>query len=50
MLVGLITQHFLTKVHEIGIGLGSDQAVIITAIHLYNAAKQSRQVPESLGK
>jgi hypothetical protein len=49
MLLGLMTQHFLMKLHEIGIGLGSDQGVIITSIHLYNASQQIGHVPMSLG-
>lgn len=48
-MLGLITNHFLTKLHEIGIGLGGDQGAVITAIHLYNATQQSGQVPKESG-
>ncbi|PMD30202.1 hypothetical protein L207DRAFT_592660 [Hyaloscypha variabilis F] len=48
MLLGLLTQYFLTKIHELRIGLGGDQAAIITSIHLYNACQQSRYLSESL--
>lgn len=45
MLLGLIMQHFLVKLHEFGIGLAGDQGVIITSMHLYNASHRSNQVP-----
>jgi hypothetical protein len=50
MLLGLLTQYFLTKIHELGIGLGGDQGAIMTSIHLYNACQQSGYLSESLGK
>jgi hypothetical protein len=50
MLLGLLTQLFLTKVHEVGIALGGDQGAIITSIHLYNASQQSGQLSGGLGK
>ncbi|CZR61917.1 uncharacterized protein PAC_11814 [Phialocephala subalpina] len=48
MVLGLITNHFLEELHEIGIGLCGDQASVITSIHLYNAAQQSGRVPKSV--
>jgi len=49
MILGLIVQYFLTRLHEIGISLGGDQGAIITAIHLYNASQQSNQLSKTLG-
>lgn len=49
MLLGLITQAVLTKLHVMGIRLGGDQGAIITSIHLYNASQQSSQVATSQG-
>jgi hypothetical protein len=50
MLLGLLTQLFLTKVHAVGIALGGDQGAIITSIHLYNASQQSGQLSGGMGK
>jgi len=50
MLLGLITQHFLTRVHGLGVGLGRDQGSIITTIHLYNAVQQSYCLPKHFGE
>lgn len=49
MMLGLITNHFLARLHEIGIGLCGDQGAVITAIHLYNASQQSGQVTKESG-
>jgi hypothetical protein len=49
MLLGLITQGVLAKLHVMGIGLGGDQGAIITSIHLYNASQQGSQIPKSRG-
>ncbi|TVY84824.1 hypothetical protein LSUE1_G002099 [Lachnellula suecica] len=48
MLLGLLVQHFLVKMHEIGIGLTGDQGAVMTAIHLYNACQQSTLISRCL--
>jgi len=49
MLLGLITQFFLARLHEIGIGLAGDQGSVMTSIHLYNSSQQSGKIRKSLG-
>jgi hypothetical protein len=50
MLPGLIIQKFLTELYLLGIGLGGDQSSVMTAIHPYNAARQSERISKSIGK
>jgi hypothetical protein len=50
MLPGLIIQKFLTELYPLGIGLGGDQGSVMTAIHPYNAARQSERISKSIGK
>jgi hypothetical protein len=38
MLAGLLTQNFITDVHELAVGLCSDQVAMLATIHLYHAA------------
>jgi len=38
MILGLIIQHFLVDLHELGIGLTGDQGAVMTSIHLYNTS------------
>jgi hypothetical protein len=49
MLLGLITQHFLIRLHEFGISIAGDQGSVMTSIHLYNSSQQSGEIPKSLG-
>lgn len=50
LLVGLFAQDILRITHDLGVGLGGDQDVIMTTIHLYNLAHQAGEIPKSLGK
>ena len=50
MVLGLVTQNFLIRLHEVGVGLTGDQAAVMSCIHLYNASQQSGQMPESLSE
>jgi hypothetical protein len=48
MLLGLAAQHFLMRLHEIGVELTGDQGAVMACIHLYNASQQSGQIPNRL--
>jgi hypothetical protein len=50
MLPSLIIQNFITESHLMGTELGGDQGSVMTAIHLYNAARQSEHILKSIGK
>ena len=50
MLPGLIIQRFITELHLMGIGRGGNQGSVMTAIHLYNATRQSEFISKSIGK
>jgi len=50
MLLGLVTQHFLIHMHQLGIALTGDQGAAMTSIHLYNASQKCGQISTALGE